>query len=90
MHTMIDRTGRPHDPWRNGMVQEQFRSGDHVAVELRRHGVPHVHSGDVYTCDTSVVHTMRPSRHRAQEGSRWLYRDGGSRGVHELRRTGGA
>ena len=29
-------------------------------VRLKRHGVPHVQSGDVYTCDTSIVHTVRP------------------------------
>ncbi|WP_328617887.1 hypothetical protein OHS18_18535 [Amycolatopsis sp. NBC_00355] len=29
-------------------------------VRLRRRGVPHVQSGDVYTCDTSIVHTVRP------------------------------
>jgi hypothetical protein len=29
-------------------------------VHLKRRGVPHVHSGDVYTCDTSIVHTVRP------------------------------
>jgi hypothetical protein len=29
-------------------------------VRLKRRGVPHVQSGDVYTCDTSVVHTVRP------------------------------
>jgi hypothetical protein len=30
------------------------------AVRLRRRGVPHVQAGDVYTCDTSIVHTVRP------------------------------
>ncbi|MBE8517215.1 hypothetical protein ILP97_06780 [Amycolatopsis sp. H6(2020)] len=29
-------------------------------VRLKRRGVPHVQSGDVYTCDTSIVHTVRP------------------------------
>jgi hypothetical protein len=29
-------------------------------VRLKRRGVPHVQGGDVYTCDTSVVHTVRP------------------------------
>ncbi|SEF33100.1 hypothetical protein SAMN05421837_106599 [Amycolatopsis pretoriensis] len=29
-------------------------------VRLRRRASPHVQSGDVYTCDTSIVHTVRP------------------------------
>ncbi len=29
-------------------------------VRLKRRGAPHVHGGDVYTCDTAVVHTVRP------------------------------
>ncbi|MEV6622513.1 hypothetical protein AB0M83_40425 [Amycolatopsis sp. NPDC051106] len=29
-------------------------------VRLKRRAVPHVQGGDVYTCDTSVVHTVRP------------------------------
>lgn len=29
-------------------------------VRLRRRGAPHVQSGEVYTCDTSIVHTVRP------------------------------
>ncbi|WIX84432.1 hypothetical protein [Amycolatopsis sp. DG1A-15b] len=30
------------------------------AVRLKRLGVPHIRGGDVYTCGTSVVHTVRP------------------------------
>ncbi|MGW3994593.1 hypothetical protein ACWEF6_14005 [Amycolatopsis sp. NPDC004772] len=29
-------------------------------VRLQRCGVPHVQGGDVYTCNTSTVHTVRP------------------------------
>ncbi|RSM38468.1 hypothetical protein DMA12_32695 [Amycolatopsis balhimycina DSM 5908] len=29
-------------------------------VRLKRRAVPHVQGGDVYTCDTSIVHTVRP------------------------------
>lgn len=29
-------------------------------VRLKRCGVPHVQKGDIYACDTSVVHTVRP------------------------------
>ncbi|MEV4146327.1 hypothetical protein AB0J40_21855 [Amycolatopsis sp. NPDC049691] len=29
-------------------------------VRLRRRASPHVQSGDVYRCDTSIVHTVRP------------------------------
>ncbi|RSD10661.1 hypothetical protein [Amycolatopsis eburnea] len=29
-------------------------------ARLKRRGVRHVHGGDVYRCDTSVVHTVRP------------------------------
>ncbi|MEV6825377.1 hypothetical protein [Amycolatopsis sp. NPDC051102] len=29
-------------------------------VRLKRRGVPHVQNGEVYTCDTSIVHTVRP------------------------------
>ncbi|MEV7038044.1 hypothetical protein [Amycolatopsis sp. NPDC051061] len=29
-------------------------------VRLKRRAVPHVQTGDVYTCDTSIVHTVRP------------------------------
>ncbi|MEU5262816.1 hypothetical protein [Amycolatopsis sp. NPDC021455] len=29
-------------------------------ARLKRRAVPHVQGGDVYTCDTAVVHTVRP------------------------------
>jgi hypothetical protein len=29
-------------------------------VRLKRRAVPHVQGGDVYTCDTEIVHTVRP------------------------------
>ncbi|ADJ48477.1 hypothetical protein AMES_6652 [Amycolatopsis mediterranei S699] len=53
--------GRPYQRYRYGSdpANPAALAAD-GEVRLRRRGVPHVQSGDVYTCDTSIVHTVRP------------------------------
>lgn len=65
MH-MVDFTetaegGKPYQRYRYGT--DPANPAALVAdglVRLKRRGTPHVQSGDVYTCGTSVVHTVRP------------------------------